>query len=647
MAQLQSNYDEVRIPFNTMSFSPDVPTANLQPNEYNDGRNIECDVRGIRSVAGDISILDNVPGIPTFLTGGYRQNGEFWFIVASYTVDPDHPTDPSYNQGRWYARTATVDWYEITPGGNAILGYKQNTNITECWNGTVPFFNDTLTPPMFLTDSPGTALTQYANNANQSGISSATVNIDGTVTLDLTASFSTKPYLPDSFVDVNGLSPYFDGRYRVKDSTTTSVTYYDTPVTTPPTDLSLTTVKLTYIWNYNPQWESYTAGFLRMYSTPNVGSILVAGDLTVKYSSTYNVEYPVTVQWSQAFGLNDAPITWQPTITNVANQLEVPARGTCVDAFPSNGQFFVCSYWDTVIFTPMNYSTTSTPILGVRLYNQGRGLLSSNCWANTDQNVYGIDARDIWVFDGQNFTGIGNQRVKNWFFDQLNPLYYSQIFMECNTQKNQIEIYYPDSNAVNGVPNKMLSYRYDLQVWNAPRDVTSATMSCESPVWTTPDSGATWTFNPSSRTIVYAQGILNGELQQKDYGYQINNHAITSFFRRDNIKLLKDYSGKLMVHRILPEVVNLGGVPFTGDYNKQLSESTGRIRLTVEGANSVGQSPQSSTLIAMNLNTDNPWCQIDQNSHRVNTIAMGDTSDQYIWICTATTWQYTETEDDR
>ena len=40
MAQLKSQYDEVRIPLSKMTFTPDVPSASLQPNEYNDGYNI-------------------------------------------------------------------------------------------------------------------------------------------------------------------------------------------------------------------------------------------------------------------------------------------------------------------------------------------------------------------------------------------------------------------------------------------------------------------------------------------------------------------------------------------------------------------------------------------------------------------------------
>ena len=70
MAQTKKAFDEVRVPFQKMTFSPDVPSTALGPNEYNSGENIETDVRGIRSVAGDETVLPSVPGTPTFVSGG-------------------------------------------------------------------------------------------------------------------------------------------------------------------------------------------------------------------------------------------------------------------------------------------------------------------------------------------------------------------------------------------------------------------------------------------------------------------------------------------------------------------------------------------------------------------------------------------------
>jgi hypothetical protein len=704
-----------------MTFSPDVPSTALGPNEYNDGLNVEADVRGIRSTAGDQAILDAVPGTPTFISSGFRRNGEFWFVVAT-------------EEGRWWASNGTKYqydplpaptsmWYEITPNPSTpFTGYTQSTNITDAWNGTVGFFNDSLNAPMFWPDEessvspPAIRITPYSNivpigiydivanspiqktivfnnafTSSGSSISGTTLtigtldsgsiavgqtitgtgvtagtkivaNVTGTGTgsvwtVDISQTvgataitgspYATAPFDTGSFVIVADANPrQLNGTWEVVSCTLLDVTILCSE-NVPYDDNG--SVAPQYSWNYNSQWSSVYANFMRLYNTPNVGSILVAGNLTATNAETSATEvYPVVVQWSQAFGLNQVPLSWTPSVNNIANELEVPLRGPALDAFPCNGQFFLCSYWDTVVFSPINYATTSAPILGVRLFTQGRGLLSSNCWANTDKLVYGVDARDIWVFNGQDFQGIGNQRVKNWFYDQLDPQYYDRVYMQTNTQKNQIEIYYPDGDATNGVPNKMLSYRYDLDCWNAPREVQDATLATESPIWTyTALPSPTWTPQLGSRTVVYARGVLDSEIAQKDVGYDFLGAPITSTFRRDNIKLLKDYSGKLMVHRILPEAVNIGAEPFTSTDEIEIIPSPGQIGIKIEGANSIGSAPASTVVVTMDLDTDNPWCQINQNAYRVNSIEITDTSDTDAWICPAVTWQFTQVEDDR
>jgi len=553
-----ATFNEAKIPFSNMSFTPDVPSSALGANEYNAGYNVETDTRGIRAVFGDEYILkqlssaNGVVGTPIFLTSGYRgvSNQIYWLVFA--TVDDS-------GAGRWYMQDS-AGITEITPSGG-LTGYYAGMPITDCWNGTVLFLNDSLYPPMYLLSTAGT-LRMYD-------------------------------------------TPYLDQNPN------------------------------TYVWNYNPDWSALSAGFVRLYSTPNVGSILIAGNLTADViSSGTTANYPTTVRWSQAFGLNAGPTTWTPTISNTANELEVTVRGPVLDGFPMNGNFYVCSYWDTVIFSPINYTSTSAPILGVRLLNQGRGLLNENCWANADTLVYGLDARDLWSFDGSNFKPLGNQRVKNYFYQNLNPLYTNRVFVINNTQKNQIEIYYPDLDST-GWCNKMLAYRYDLDVFQAPRDVANASQATESPVWSGTD------YNPASRTVIYTQGVPDTFLVQKDQGHEfIGNVAISSQFRRDNIQLLKDYSGQLLLHRILPEVVNvdLNGVPTTG---------TGNITITVGGSNSVGSDPTFKPPVTIPVATDNPWTQINQNAYRINTLEIGDTSNVNTWLCSAVSVQMTQTQDNR
>jgi hypothetical protein len=594
-------------------------------------------------MAGDQAILSTIPGTPTFVTGGFRGNGQvFWFIVAT-------------TEGYWWASDGTDDyWHNINPNPAVPFGgYEQNTNITEAWNGQVVFFNDTLNPPMFLPDTPGDPRLIPYSNTLPIDISNIVYN-SPTTQLMTFATQSTAPYSTGDQIEISGVGTYYDGSFQVVSCTTNSLVYLAVPQAAYPGP-DVGSVAPQYNWNVNTSWQSYTANFMRLYSTPNVGSILIAGNLTALEDDSSLTNYGTTVQWSQAFGLNQAPLSWAPTITNVANQLEVPLRGPALDGFPANGQFFLCSYWDTVVFSPLNYSTTSAPILGVRLFNQGRGLLSSNCWANTDKMVYGVDARDIWVFDGNDFTGIGNQRVKNWFYDQLDPVNYDRVFMEVNSQKNQIEIYYPNADAIDGVPNRMLSYRYDLDCWNAPREVNEATMACESPIWLEIQDSSlpNWTNNLGSRTVVYARGVADSQLLQKDQGFAwYDDTPIESVFRRDNIKLLKDYSGKLMVHRILPGVVNLGAYPDSNGDELPIYPSTGNITVTIEGSNSVGSIPTATANVQLAIDANgnagaNPWAQINQNAFRVNSIELSNTSNADVWICTSATWQITQVEDDR
>jgi len=648
---MAQTFSETRIPFSKMTFTPDIPSTALGPNEYNDGLNVESDVRGIRSTAGDEQILSTIPGTPTFMTGGYRLDDQFFYIVAT-------------TEGYWYATNGTdATWHDITPESGPFTGYDQATNITESWSGVIPFFNDSLNPPMFWPNIDGARMIMYSNTvAADIADIVARPGYPNQQKLTFKTAVNT-PYTAGERIVISGVDNFYNGTFIVAGGTVNELYYYAVPGGTYPGP-NKGQVSPIYQWNYNPNWKKYHAGFMRIYNTPNVGSILVAGNLTVTLLDDTVQRFPVTVQWSQSFGQNQAPLTWAPTITNIANQLEVPLRGTCVDAFAFNGQFFLSSYWDTVVFSPINYTTTSAPILGVRLFNQGRGMLTSNAWANTDRTIYGVDARDIWVFDGNDFQGLGNQRVKNWFFDQLDPLYVDRMFMECNTQKNQIEIYYttkaeyenPNNPIVNGVPNKMISYRYDLDCWNAPRDVASATFACEAPIFNLVDS--IWTANKGSRTISYAPGLPALKVLQKDQGYSFlkdisnPNGDIESYFRRDNIKLLKDYSGKLLVHRILPEVVNLNDAELPIDPTVDTGLK-GNVTITILGANSVGSTPSAKTPVTIPVdangatNSDNPWAQINQNAFRVNSININNTSNSNIWMCSAMSWQITQTEDDR
>jgi hypothetical protein len=246
-----------------------------------------------------------------------------------------------------------------------------------------------------------------------------------------------------------------------------------------------------------------------------------------------------------------------------------------------------------------------------------------------------LDARDIWSFDGSNFKSIGNQRVKNYFYANLNPTYAERTFVINNTAKNQFEIYYADYDTVDGWPNKMLGYRYDLDIFNPPRDVSSASHAVEAPIYRDGD------FAAASRTATYSRGVEDSKLAQKDQGTAfIDSTPIESQFRRDNLQLLPNYSQQLLLHRILPSVVNI-------DTSGLQIDGVGNVTVTVGGSNSVGSAPTDKTPVVLPINTDNPWAQINQNAYRVNSLEVSNVSTTDTWELAGVAWQYTPTQDSR
>ena len=602
----------IKTPFTNMSFTPDVPSSALSANEYNAGYNVETDVRSIKSVAGDQYILSTIPGRIIYITGGFRTGTTWYYVVAT-------------DQGKWYA-IDDAGFTDVTPTqGFDGSGYTTVLPITEAWNGTVLFINDTKNAPMYLlpADQAGGSRFQLYSQFGGSIATTAATGDGTTVTL----SFTSIGYVPFNIGDtivVSGLTPtQYNGTYNVTASTATSVSYLSTATGAQTVAGSISPGG--YIWNYYSDWSKLRAGFQRIYSSPKVGSLLVAGNLTADIISTGTTQnYPNTVRWSQAFGQNSGPTTWAPTAFNVANELEVPVRGPVIDGFPLMGNFYVCSYWDTVIFSPIAYQSGSTPVFGIKLISQGRGLINENCYAVVDNVAYGVDARDIWTFDGGTFKAIGDQRVKNWFYSNLNPAYTNQVFVRHNTKKYQIEIYYPDLNST-GTCNQMLAYRYDLDVWQPPRQVTKATMAVEGPQFTGN------TFNLASRTITYSSFQSNVQLVQKDYGTSfLGNTAISSLFQRDNISFGQPYSASVQVHRVYPEVYG-----------------TGNITVTVGGSDAVADPVVYSANVVMPIVTSDPWVQIDQNEARVNTLQVQGNSAVDTWQMSAANWQVTIVQETR
>ena len=514
----QDAYDFAPVPLTNMSFTPDVAPSALGPSEYNAGLNVETDVRGIKKVNGEVDLLNSFSDPMIYVDGGFRTEGNFWYIVATL----------GDSGAKWFAMNTSGGITDITPGGGYLSGYTTDTPITGSWIGNTFIVNDTLRAPMYLK------------------------------------------------------------------STNTSLQLYDSA----PDN---------YIWNYESSVgvNAVRAGFVRNYSSPNVGNILVAGNLTKDYSNGTTVKYPVTFRWSQAFGLNEVPTSWNPTLNNVANETEAPLRGGIIDGLFFGGKFYLFSEFDVAIMNPINYVSTSAPTFSISLFNQGRGLLSNGSWTATDQVVFGVDSRDFWTFQGSEFQSIGNQRVRNFFFKDLNRNFPQRVFLINNTYKHQIECYYPDTTSTQGFCNKMLSYRYDLDIWNAPKTVQNAIYATEAPVGTL-----------SSRYIVYAKGgSANSKLVQTNVGTGFSGNPINCYIERNQIKLPgQAYNELVTTHRLYPEV--------TG---------SGSINISLGGSQSTGGPVVYSTQSPFVISSTKPWVQPQSQSYRTTSFKISSNDATNTW----------------
>jgi len=546
-------YTPLRVPFANFSFTPDVPSNALAPNEYNAGYNVEADVRGLKKVDGETSILSSIPGNVIFIEGGFR-GGNLWSYIAATSA------------GVWYLinqsgiSVITPSSPYATSSSTTGYSYAGTVPITGSWIGQVFFINDDINPPMYFYPT-ATQIYMYDNS-------------------------------PDN-----------------------------------------------YVWNYESTIgvSSVQAAFVREYSAPNIGNILIAGNLT-KTASSVTTLHPTSVRWSQSFANTGVPATWAPTLTNTANELEVPVRGPLIDGFSLGASFYVCSYWDTVIFNPIAYQSYNAPVFAISLFKKGRGLLNQNCWDNGDDIVYGLDARDIWAFDGTGFTSLANQKLKNYFYNNLNPNYIQHVHLVNNTKKNQIEVYYPSLSST-GYCDQMLSYRYDLKIWNAPKTINNSAMAVEAPVYSGGSTGGT--FNLASRCVVYAPNTSAGGLQlvQTGQGTSFSGNAINALFERDNLTLLDQegnpvtYPHHIYVHRLFPEI------------STTTASNNPAITITLGGANSTAQTPVFGDPTTVQIVTDNPWVTTTQNDVRTIALKVGSNDATNTWNLTAMTFLSTIVED--
>lgn len=97
---------------------------------------------------------------------------------------------------------------------------------------------------------------------------------------------------------------------------------------------------------------------------------------------------------------------------------------------------------------------------------RNRGCLAPGSIVTFGYDTWFLSRNGFYRFDGTQAIPIGAQRVDQYFFDNFDITRIDRVFGAADPFNKLIIWAYPDSNAVNGIPNRALIYAWDIDRWS-------------------------------------------------------------------------------------------------------------------------------------------------------------------------------------
>lgn len=163
-----------------------------------------------------------------------------------------------------------------------------------------------------------------------------------------------------------------------------------------------------------------------------------------------------SVYWSHPADPGTMPISWDyadPAID--AGITVLPSKGIILDALELGNVNFI--YKSDATFVQRFIGGNLIFSFELKFANQG--ILATGCVAAFGQQHFVVTGDDIIVHDGVSSRSVADERVRRWFFKDLNETYDKRTFCVANPDKKEIMVFYPSDASLDGVCDKCL-------VWN-------------------------------------------------------------------------------------------------------------------------------------------------------------------------------------
>ena len=507
----------------------DAPPSGLAPNAFSDARNVRFRDSAASKMTGEV-ILNAIPDQDSVLVTEYAAFGTtfgparylaYWpnpnlgelsayyiFIMAVYNSNGVHIAD------RVYLQDEEGNFKDVTPPtlvnddgykGFSPRGSWHHTSFT---GGFAIIINNGIDRPHYILDTiNNTVLNDVPVFAELPGWDSYNIDIEAIniiydthqgVTFNLGQKVDFANYYIE--VDVNGTS-YSVVTGTPSGSGTPNGTDF-VPGTLPTSGISMssnqfeiyndaasdtTVVAIDSLVQDDPlsikiisrNVVQVRAGVLRSF-----GNLLVAGDLVEIDSVSGDVIRRLSgvVRTSDIAVTGAIPNNWNPFAAGASTADEFTLSDTNVIQEMKSIQGSLYIYTNSSIHS---MSLTNNPLLPVRFtqVTESYGCITTGAVVEYDGKHLVVGSNDIYAFPGHpaNIQSVAANRVRNYFYKNLNPLHETKLFTLLNKAQDEIWICYPTLNSITGECDEALIWNYRQNNWTK-RDLNEVIAGDMSPI---------------------------------------------------------------------------------------------------------------------------------------------------------------------
>lgn len=186
------------------------------------------------------------------------------------------------------------------------------------------------------------------------------------------------------------------------------------------------------------------------------------------------------VYWSHPADAGTVPPNWDyADPTSDSGRSPIPSEGYCVTALELADSLVI--YKSDSIWLMQFIGGQS--IFSFKNKFPGQGVMNKHCVVDYELGHFVVTQNDVIVHDGFNVRSVVDKRVRDFFFDNLNPAFFENAFVIKNPRFNEIMIFFPsyEADEVEGYCDSCLVWDWRANIWEFRKvpDITSASFGYE------------------------------------------------------------------------------------------------------------------------------------------------------------------------